>query len=207
MQKSTSFTTKVLSVLFSFFLIFFIVAFVSSCNDTDKQTGNQALVDQADTANGLKVNCVILTKAQVQAWVDSGWTKPGATQIKELVFQPYTADVKSITTDLQLIVYPGQTNTDIKIGGKQELSIDTSCTGKIISGPLVFSNLSMKFDSLKILNPDGTLKDFDFIRFVPAQDHLPYVNFNFEIVQKAEILLRDPGPTGCPPYCCPPYCG
>jgi len=207
MQKSTSFTTKVLSVLFSFFLIFFIVAFVLSCNDTDKQTGNQSLVDQADTANGLKVNCVILTKAQVQAWVDSGWTKPGATQIKELVFQPYTADIKSINTDLQLIVYPGQTVTDIKIGGKQELSIDTSCTGKIISGPLVFSNLSMKLDSLKILNPDGTLNDFDLIRFVPDRAHPPYLNFNVEIVRKGETqALKTPGPGGCPPYCCPPYC-
>ncbi len=206
MQKSTFFTTKVLSVQLPFFLIFFIILFVSSCNDTDKKDGNQALVGQADTANGFKLNCVILTKAQVQAWVDSGWTKPGATQIKELVFQPYAADVKSINADLQLIVYPGQTKTDLKIGGRQELSIDTSCTGKEVSGPLALGNLSMKLDSLKILNSDGTLNDFDFIRFVPAQDHPPYINYNFEIIKKGEVQLRDPGPTVCPPICCPPYC-
>jgi len=206
MQKSASFTTKVLSVLPPFFLILFIASFVLSCNDTDKQAGSQALVDQADTTKGLKVNCVILTKAQVQAWVDSGWTKPGATQIKELVFQPFTTDVNGINANIQLIVYPGQSSTDVKLYGKQELAIDTNCTGKRITGALTLGNLSMKFDSLKILNPDGTLKDFDFIRFVPAQDHPPYTNFNFEVINKGEVQLRDPGPSVCPPACCPPYC-
>jgi hypothetical protein len=206
MQKSTSFTTKVLSLLFPGFLTFFIISSLLSCTDTDNKSGKSSLTNQSDTATGLKLNCVILTKAQVQAWVDSGWTKPGAIQIKELVFQPFIADVNGINANMQLVVYPGQSSTDVKLYGKQELAIDTTCTGKRITGPLTLGNLSMKFDSLKILNSDGTLKDFDFIRFVPAQDHPPYTNFNFEVINKGEVQLRDPGPSVCPPACCPPYC-
>jgi|SRR5436190_148528 len=205
MQKSTSFTTKILSLLFPGFLTFFIISSLLSCTGTDNKSEKNSLTDQSDTTKGLKLNCVILTKAQVQAWVDSGWTKPGA-QIKELVFQPFIADVNAINANMQLVVYPGQSSIDVKLYGKQELAIDTSCTGKRISGPLTLGNLSMKFDSLKILNPDGSLKDFDFIRFVPAQDHPPHINFNFEVVNKGEVQLRDPGPIGCPPACCPPYC-
>ena len=108
---------------------------------------------------------------------------------------------------MQLVVYPGQTNTDVKLNGKQETLIDTSCAGKSISGPLIFANISLNIDSLKILNSDGTLKDFDFIRLIPVQDYSPYINFKIEIVTRGETQTmqgRDGLP--CPPYCCPPDC-
>ena len=210
MQKSTFSTMRVSFPLLSFFLITFILL-VFSCKDGDKKTSDNASVSGlTDTTSiDFKMNCVILTKAQIQTWVDSGWTKPGTTgQVKELLLQFFSPAANSINANMQLIAYPGENYTSVKITGKQELHIDTSCVGKNISGPVVFANNSIKLDALKILNPDGTLNDFDFIRLIPQQDYSSYINFSIEIVRNGEALkIEGGGSNPCPPYCCPPYCG
>ena len=50
----------------------------------------------------------MLSRAQLQAWVDSGWTKPGsAGRINTLLLQFYSADATGIASNMQLNSYPG----------------------------------------------------------------------------------------------------
>ncbi|MBK5273329.1 MAG: hypothetical protein JJE22_20180 [Bacteroidia bacterium] len=188
-------------------LIFFGLLIVSflSCN-SDKKEGDKTSYANLSPSTNFQMNCVILERSQVQAWVDSGWTKPSyPAGIKTLSLQFYTSDASAANSNMQLIAYPGQSATDVKRTGEKILKIDTGCVAKILTGPVVFGNNAVNLADLKILKADGTLNDFDFIRFVPASNFPPYVNFSIEVVRSGvtELLtgiLTDP----CPPYCPPP---
>jgi hypothetical protein len=190
----------ILAILLSLPLVFTI----TSCGD-----GNHQDDDSPVSNKDLKINCVVLSRAQVQSWVDSGWTRPGTGAIKEILFQFYTANAAGASSNMQLIAYPGETNTTVKINGEQLLAIDTSCKGKVFTGKVILANNEVQIDSLKILNPDGTLNDFDYIRFIPTQFSMnqEYVSFKIEKVVKGVVEAAAGGQTApCPPYCCPPNC-
>jgi hypothetical protein len=169
------------------FLLLPSLLFLSSCKDKKE----------------FKINCVLLTKAQIQTWVDSGWTKPAdANRIKSLLLQFYSGDASSANSNMQLITYPGKSMNDVKVNGQKILGIDTTCVAKKLTGKVVFANNMVGLSNLKIFNPDGTLNDFDYIRFIPEQKFPPYINFAIEIVRKEGVeVVKDYGSWPCPPYC------
>ena len=187
----------VLSAFKFIFSMCLVVMLFWVCTSQDKKKGGD------DAIGSFKMNCVILTKAQVQAWVDSGWTKPdNPNKIKKILLQFYSLNVSDVGNNMQLLAYPGKSITNVYPGGKQTLMRDTICS-KTFSGPAAFGNNSLNIDDLKIINPDGSLNDFDFVRFIPTQQYAEYINFNIEIVRlgKTEVLSAK---TSWP---CPPYCG
>jgi hypothetical protein len=181
---------------FYFFAILLITSalFFTACNDEKS--------DGPDGSKGVQLNCIMLSKAQVQAWVDSGWTKPGsAGEIKEIVFQFFTSKATDLNRNMQLICYPGENYGNVKAGGKTTLAIDTACKNKSYTGDVIFGNNILKLESLGIINKDGTLKEFDFIRFSPEQAYPPYINFKVEIVTKGQTESGGGGTLPCPVWC------
>ena len=192
------------SRLLTKFLLFIalpLLLIISACKDGGSPEGGNT---------EFTLNCVTLSRDQVQTWVTNGWTKPdSATRIRELLLQFYTGNPAIINSDMRLIAYPAINNTNIYIKGEQIMTIDTTCKGIKLTGPVIFGNNEANIDSLKILKPDGTLKEFDFIRFTPElyPKDQRYICFKIEVVNKGRV---DEGSGGgslpCPPYCCPPDC-
>lgn len=193
-----------------------LALFITSCNSGDKKKEEsptnlrQATPDGAGTAEGFQMNCVMLSRAQVQAWVDSGWTRPGSEgEIKDIMMQFYSADVSQMGSNMQMMGYPAMTPDNVKKTGQVILDIAKDCGPVSFTGPVVFGNNEVIISDLDILNPDGTLKDFDHIRFTPQQveKFKPYITFKVEVVKGT--TAREAGGGGslpCPPYCCPPWC-
>ena len=149
----------------------------------ENQSKDQNTTD-LDGHTAFKMNCVILTKEQVQGWVDNGWTSPGnPNRIKKILLQHYSADATYVINNLQLIAYPVSGFRNVQTECMATLSIDTTCEAQTISGPVVFANNSISFDGLRITNEDGSLNDFDFIMLRPAHRYPPYINFHVEIVR------------------------
>lgn len=187
-------------ILIGSLLIFAIPA----CKEGGKK-GSDSDTSNHHSSRGFKMNCVILTKAQVQNWVDSGWTKPGSKdKINNLLLQFYTGDAKNVNTNMQLLAYPGNSLMDIKLSGQTILGSDSTCVSKKLSDAIIFSNNEIAIDSLKIFNTDGSLVDFDFIRFVPEQfkENPAYINFSVEVIVNGQVDESRSGDTWpCPPYC------
>lgn len=159
--------------------------------------------DQGKQDTTFKMNCVTLTKADIQKWVDKGWTKPdNPDRIKVLLFQFFSQDPSKMYNNMQLIAYPGSSGTNVIMEGKTTLKIDSTCVAKAFTSETIIANNSFNFDSLKITNPDGSLNDFDFIRLRPANDYPPYINFQVEIVRVGVTeTVSSRGTDPCPPYC------
>lgn len=179
----------------------------TSCADDAKAP----LATDAPEKKEFKMNCVRLNRAQLQAWVDSGWTKPGsAGRINTLLLQFYSADAAGIATNMQLTSYPGSSATDFRTNGNALLAIDTTCKAKSFSGKVILANNQISFDALKVFKEDGTLKDFEYIRFTPQSfsQISEYITFNAEVIKSDGGIESDlGGPTKpCPPVCCPPIC-
>ncbi len=175
---------------------------ISSCKDGEPANGDGNKV--------FTVNCVTLSRQQVQTWVANGWTRPdSATRIKQLLLQFYSSNPAMLNSNMDLLVYPAINSSNIYTKGEQVMAIDTACKGLKITGPVIFGNNMANFDSLKIVNPDGTLKKFDFIRFVPRlySKDTRYICFSIEVVIDGRVdeVFGD-GSLPCPPYCCPPDC-
>ena len=190
-------------------IVFLIIvsAFFTSCADDSKAP----LATDSPEKREFKMNCVRLSRAQLQAWVDSGWTKPGsAGKINTLLLQFYSADAAGIASNMQLTSYPGSSATDFRTTGNALLAIDTTCKAKTFSGKVILANNQISFDALKVFKEDGTLKDFDYIRFTPQSfsQISEYITFNAEVIKSDGGLESDlGGPTKpCPPVCCPPDC-
>jgi hypothetical protein len=186
--------------------IFLMTFLFSSCADDKKAP----LAADSPEKKEFKMNCVMLSRAQMQAWVDSGWTRPGAAgKINTLLLQFYTADASGIASNMQLTSYPGSSATDFKTSGNALLAIDTTCKAKTFSGKIILANNQISFDALKVFNTDGTLKEFDFIRFTPQSfsQISEYITFNAEVIKAGVTEIDLGGPTKpCPPFCCPPEC-
>lgn len=176
--------------------------FFSSCADHKNGT-------PAPETNEFRMNCVMLSRAQVQSWVDSGWTKSGTGAIKEILLQFYSASAADAATNMQLIAYPGESALLVKKNGSQLLTIDTSCKAVSFSGNIILANIQVELSKLGILNEDGTLKEFDHIRFTPVKfsKNESYISFNADVMVKG--APQQPAPVQlppCPPWCCPPHC-
>ncbi len=171
--------------------------FLVSCDNGQPHGGGSPTKD-------FKMNCVTISRAQVQSWVDSGWTRPGDGAIKTMLLQFYSADVTAVNSNLQLIAYPSVTVTDVKKGGEQILAIDTTCKAVSFTGKKVLANNEANILKMGILNSDGSLKDFDYIRFTPQtfKDNSEYINFKVEVVTKGLPTSVEDGDTKpCPPWC------
>lgn len=192
-----------LPVLAAFFLI---TSLFTSCTDKTKTP----LSGEAPEKKEFQMNCVLLTRAQIQAWVDSGWTRPGsAGKINTLLLQFYSADASGMASNMQLTSYPGSSATDFKTSGNALLAIDTACKPKTFKGKVILANNQVSFESLKVFNEDGSLKEFDFIRFTPQSfsQMSEYITFNAEVIKSGVADSNLSGPTRpCPPICCPPDC-
>ncbi|MBI5371602.1 MAG: hypothetical protein HZA79_06220 [Sphingobacteriales bacterium] len=179
---------------------------MTSCSDSKKKPESGATANKTE----FKMNCVTLTKAQMQAWVDSGWTKPGSPgRIKTILLQFYSPEAAGLKSNMQLTAYPGTSVTDVKINGNTLLAIDRQCPAKTFSGRVILANNEASLDSLKLLKPDGSLRDFDFVRFIPQayKSNAAYITFAAEIVTDGKVEATAPAGTyPCPPYCCPPDC-
>ena len=186
--------------------IFLMTFLFSSCADDKKAP----LAADSPEKKEFKMNCVMLSRAQMQAWVDSGWTRPGAAgKINTLLLQFYTADASGIASNMQLTSYPGSSATDFKTSGNALLAIDTTCKAKTFSGKIILANNQISFDALKVFNTNGSLKEFDFIRFTPQSfsQISEYITFNAEVIKAGVTEIDLGGPTKpCPPFCCPPEC-
>lgn len=198
------------SLIAKIFIISVLFISMAGCQNDDKQKDTQNnganQVNQAgQTVNNLQMSCLKLTKAQVQAWVDSGWTNPGnpSTLMTRIMLQFYSGDADT-DSNMQLISYPATSYTNVYVNGKAILEKDTSCVAMSVTGPVILANNFIGFKSLKITNPDGSLKDFSFIRFKPARTFAPYLNFEMEVVRivgTKEEILSAKGSDPCPPYC------
>ncbi len=186
--------------------ILLMTLFLISCADDTKAP----LSGEAPEKKEFKMNCVKLTRSQMQAWVDSGWTRPGAAgKINTLLLQFYSADASGIASNMQLTSYPGSSSTDFKTSGNALLAIDTACKPKTFSGKVILANNQISFESLNVFNEDGSLKEFDFIRFTPQSfsQISEYITFNAEVIKAGVTESNLGGPTRpCPPVCCPPEC-
>jgi hypothetical protein len=168
-----------------------LLVFFSACKDEKDE--------HPDAPKPPKINCVMLSKTQVQAWVDSGWTKPGSQgQINDIVLQFMGTNGG---TSLQLLGYPGTSATNVKDNGKVTLAIDTACTTKPFTGDIILGNNILKLEGLNIFNKEGGLTNFDFIRFTPEQQYPPYINFKVEIVTKGQTETGGEGTKPCPVWC------
>ena len=187
--------------------IFVLTIFFSSCANDNKTP----LASDSPEKKEFKMNCVRLERAQLQAWVDSGWTRPGTPgKINTLLLQFYSADAAGIATNMQLTSYPGSSATDFRTNGNALLAIDTTCKPKTFNGKVILANNQISFDALKVFNADGTLKEFEYIRFTPQSfsQISEYITFNAEVIKSGGGVESDlGGPTKpCPPVCCPPDC-
>jgi hypothetical protein len=140
--------------------------------------------------------------------VNNGWTNPTYpdTVIKNILLQFYTANVSNVKENLQLVAYPGRSYSKVYGAGKTILKIDTACTPVYLSDTVIFANNFVDLDELEILNPNGTLKSFSFIRFIPHHAGNSYVTFTIQVVRVVggtEQILKTlpPPPDPCPPYC------
>lgn len=170
---------------------------------------------QSESATGpekktLSLNCVTLSRQQMQVWVDSGWTRPdNPGRIRTLLLQFYSADAANLNKNLQLIAYPGMSVTDVKLNGNTLLAVDSSCKAGSFSGKIILANNEANLDSLGVFNTDGSLKEFEYIRFTPGNfgRNPEYISWNYKIVTKGGLEDASGGSTKpCPPYCCPPDC-
>lgn len=205
MKKNPSSTGRPVLLHLFFLLTTTASLLLVSCGGGDKTPAGAAAPESGPTE--FKMNCVMLSRAQVQSWVDSGWTKAGG--VKEILLQFYSGSAADAATNMQLIAYPGESALLVKKNGRQLLAVDTTCKPVTFSGPVVLSNIQVMIDKLGILNEDGTLKSFDHISFTPVKFSRSeeYVTFNAQVIDKG--VPQQPAPVmlpPCPPYCCPPYC-
>lgn len=193
------------------FIAVFIVtiSILYSCG-SNPQKEPQAFTGEASKEGSTVINCLKLTKAQIQTWVDSGWTRPGSEgAINDILLQFFSPDATSPNSNLQLVAYPGPSITSLKIKGRQVLSPDTTCTGLTLTGGVIFANIQVSIKALGILNDDGSLKDFDYIRLTPVRinKYNDYIGFNMEKVGNGVLMSEAPvWLPPCPPICCPPDC-
>ncbi len=178
---------------------------MSSCNDKKKADKD---LKKENASGSFKMNCVILKKAQVQAWVDSGWTNPAnPNRISMLLLQFYSNSASAVNNKMQLITYPGKNMFNVFITGETVLEIDTTCVPVAFPGPTIFGNNATSLTAMNIIKPDGTLANFDFIRFIPTITNTRYIVFKIEIVTIGLAKPDEKGTTNpCPPcqYCNPP---
>ena len=158
------------------------------------------------------MNCVILTKAQIQTWVDNGWTSPGNPNfITILQFTP-TYDIQN-GKDILVTAFALKDTNDIIPNSGKHLDVDSACAYNLPAFSM--GRNYFDFDSLKITDTAGMLKDFNFIRLTPKADSSSndVLYFNLQVIKKtypgnADSVITQSLLLPCPPcqYCRPPNC-
>lgn len=172
----------------------------SSCKDKEDEKVTRELNQNASDTASFKMNCLVLTKAQVQTWVDSA----GPKKLKTLLLQFHTSGSAGIKTNMQLIAYPGENINNAGAYGQTLLSIDTSCSGMPFTAATFPNNVTDLVDA-GILDANGTVKDFDRVLFKPSGKFAPMLSFSIEVIKNnMTIMAKETNP--CPPcqYCNPP---
>lgn len=186
-------------------LTIFVALSFASCKDEKKPKPTDIV---AGEQTGFNMNCVIMTRSQVQGWVDSGWTKPeDPNRIRGILFQFYSPDAANADSNMELLAYPGRTYNDVRIEGRINLSVDRNCVPLQLTGKTIFANNVVNLSSLNIFDKEGKLKEFDFIRFRPEKTDGDYISFNIEVVKvvnEKETTLSESDTYPCPPHCPPP---
>jgi hypothetical protein len=159
--------------------------------------------------NDFTLPTLIMTRAQLQVWVDNGWTKPGTPGvITTILLQFYSSDVAKISSDMQLVAYPRQANGIVYVDGQTILAIDSTKEPLLITGAAIFANNQIGIASLGILNEDGSLNNFEYLQFTPERypKNPEYINYIVVVVrteQRAEAGAEAETTWPCPPYCNP----
>ena len=201
MQAKQLFPGKTLTL--AIVAIIAVLPFVISCKETDQVKKDALTPEMMGSSNDstFKMNCLVLRKAQVQKWVDSGWTQPGNQKIKALLMQ-FSFSTLNLNNAMRLTTFPGKSWWDVRLGGKTLLEIDTACVPVPFSGA-VLGNNSIDLQPLNIIDSaTGELGSFDFIRFKPKLDDHGYLVFDVEVVnQGVTVMFKVSNP--CPPcqYC------
>jgi hypothetical protein len=184
----------------SLLAILIVSLLINACNE--KKGSKSSVVGAGEP---FKMKCLVLTKAQVQVWKDSGWFT-GSNQIRQLAILFSADEANHIHTGMGLTVYPGNTVTNVRMNGKTKLSYDTSCATMTIVGEAVFGNNAMNINELGIIDSAGNLTNFSFIRFKPKQVYAPFINFDVQVVGDGGVVLKElvDYTKPCPPYCPPP---
>jgi hypothetical protein len=140
--------------------------------------------------------------------VNKGWTNPSYpdSMIKKVLLQFYSTDPSNVNANMQLVAYPGKSYSHVYKDGQTILAIDTVCSPVNISDTTILANNYFNFDALQITQPNGSLKPFSFIRFIPNhEDRKPYISFTIEVVtvveDKEQVLSTLKTTDPCPPYC------
>lgn len=173
----------------------FTILFISACGGNGAGGENKAI----------ELNCVKITHEQLERWVKQGWTNPDSpSHVTQILLQPFYDGTTSEMPALKLVAYPGTSPDQVKVDGQAFLTEDTTCKSEPLSGETILSDNVISFQKLGILNEDGSLKNFDYIRFTPERypKDGKYINYKVEIVTDGKPQAVEGGGTWpCPPYC------
>lgn len=186
----------------AFFIFIFSLLFLLSCqSNKEKQKPDDAALWPV-----FKMNCTMLSRAQIQTWVDSGWTKPG-DPVTKILLQFYSEDTKKANKNMQLAVYPSKGYLKAYRNGEQFAAIDKKCKELKLESKVIFGNNYFTIKNLKLFKPDGTLEKFDYLKIMPqvGRDgkYLTFKAQKIELIGTEEKMLdteeeSDPCPTFCP---------
>lgn len=166
------------------FLVFALIFPVSSCNDSKEDKGY------------LDTDCMILTYTQVKDWADAGSLK-GADSVK--FFTSYLGPDPNVATDVAAYL---STNASINSNSGTMLERGTNCEVSLPPG-IGIEMTQISLAALQILDNNGNLKLFKFIRLTPrsksagGRDYLAYEVTLTDATGTHALGWADP----CPPLC------
>ncbi|MBI5857041.1 MAG: hypothetical protein HZB42_05255 [Sphingobacteriales bacterium] len=176
---------------FVFLFLLPVTLLIASCDKSQKS---------------LSLSTVTLTKKQVKAWIDNGMIKPGDSAGKRyLLLQFYTGDAKS-GSNMQLVAFPASSFTNVNLKGKTILEVDRAVNAQTFSGPAMMASSLVCLEEIGIMNPDGSLGDFESVNFSPYVNTEGYVAYQMEVKNTKGLIDTTKSPWPCPPYCCPGPC-
>jgi len=170
-----------------------VIAFllsISSCTNKD---------EKADFGT----SCVTLSSQEIQDyWVDKGYTTPGATDLIEAL--EFTTIYDRFTGSLNVYVRGIKSDDNPVSGSDIDLYTSTSCT---MPPDIAIGTNFLDISQLDILNKEGKLRNFNYIRFTPQAfpENRSFMNFSVAVVSGTGTEEKG-GTLPCPPceYCRPP---
>ncbi len=182
MKKLAGANAILMRQLFTLFLISVFALFVNSCNNKEEKQ------DYLDT------DCMILTYAKVKDWADAG-TLGTADSLKF-----FTSDMGP-GFDTDVVAYLSSKGSTYSNSGT-ELARGVDCEQRLPSGTRI-ELTQIKLSELGILEANGDLKRFNFIRLTPGSKMIEggmYLAYEVSVKNsagEAKVGWADP----CPPLC------
>jgi hypothetical protein len=193
------------------FLVIFAISLITmpACNNSgdskdnknpDSLTASSALESIGDVS----IYCITLTRDQIKmAWVDSGWTTPGDPDL--IVWVKFLTSYSGSGSDFNVTAYGTEADTVTITNSDERMNQGASCPVTMPSGINYGPNF-FKLSDLGILNTDGTLKSFDYIRLTPqVSSDSGYANFSVEVVTRSGAEAKGSTNPCPPPHLCPPF--